>query len=71
MGVLFALAPDLSGIRVALAKSGKLDVTRLAVAGSRTATDQSVQETHPQPMKPFPAIAGLRMSPKSADEIPR
>jgi hypothetical protein len=71
MNVLFALAPVLSGIRVAPAKSGKLDVTRPAVAGSRPATDQSVQETHTQPMKPFPALAGLRMSPKSANEIPR
>jgi hypothetical protein len=69
--VLFALAPDLSGIRVAPAKSVKLDVTRPAVAGSLSATDQSVQETYSQPMQPFPSIAWLRMSPKSADEIPR
>ena len=53
------------------AKSGKLDITRLAVAGSRPATDQSVQETRPQPMQPFPTIARLQMSPKSANEIPR
>jgi hypothetical protein len=49
--------------------SGKLDVTPPAVAGSRPATDQSVQGTHPQPMKPFPALAELRMSPKSANEF--
>jgi hypothetical protein len=53
------------------AKSGKLDITRPAAAGSRPATDQSVQETRPQPMQPFPKIALLRMSPKSANEIPR
>ena len=71
MNILFALAPVLSGIRVAPAKSGKLDVTRPAVTGSRPATDQSVQGTQPQLMKPFPALEGLRMSPKSANEIPR
>jgi hypothetical protein len=41
------------------------------VTRSRPATDQSVQGTHPHLMKPFPAIAGLRMSQKSANEIPR
>jgi hypothetical protein len=63
--------PFHSDIRVAPAKSGKLDVILPTVTGSRSATDQSVQGSRPQLMKPIPALARLRINPKSANEIPR
>jgi hypothetical protein len=61
--------PALPDIRVTSGHfPDKLDVTPLAVAGSRPATDQSVQGTSPRLMLPVSVFAGPRRMLKSAHE---
>jgi hypothetical protein len=65
------LGPIHSDIRVPSGSPFHIDITPLAVAGSRPATDRSAQETPPLLMMPTAAPADLQMRRKSADEIPR
>jgi hypothetical protein len=65
------LGPVHSDIRVPSDSPFQLDVTPLAVAGSRPATDRSVQEAPPHLMMPVTAPAGPRMKQKSAHETSR
>jgi hypothetical protein len=65
------LGPVHSDIRVPSDSPFHLDVTPLAVAGSRPATDRSVQEASPHLMMPITAPAGPRMKQKSAHETSR
>jgi hypothetical protein len=62
------LGPVHSDIRVPSDSPFQLDVTPLAVAESRPATDRSVQEAAPHLMMPVTTPAGPRMKRKSAHE---
>jgi hypothetical protein len=59
-----SLRPVHPDIRVPIVPPFHLDVAPLALAGSRPATDRSVQWTPPHLMMPVPAPAGQRMKPK-------
>jgi hypothetical protein len=65
------LGPVHSDIRVPSDPPFHLDVTPLAVAGSRPATDRSVQEAPPHLMMSGTAPAGPRVKQKSAHETSR
>ena len=65
------LGPVHLDIRVPSDFPFQLDVTPLAVAGSRPATDRSAQESPPHLMMPATAPTGPRMKQKSAHKISR
>jgi hypothetical protein len=65
------LGPVRSDIRAPFDSPFQFDVTLLAVAGSRPATDRSVQVAPPHLMMLITSPAGPRMKQKTAHEIAR